>query len=186
MTQSTYILIALIGLFGTVFGAATGAGGLYAWFKLGPERNKLRIDAARVETTIHSSLLRDAGNENTRLSGELTQERMQLAALGHECDECHKTVASLQATFATLRVEFARNARMSELSRAKAHLALNGLGNYELLIARLLDILRDNDVPISPEMRPNRLRANLQAELNKLEELEVEAIQQQESPTDNA
>ncbi len=185
MPQSVYILIVLIGFVSTILGALGGAGGLYAWFKLGPERTKLKVESAEVATKIHSSLLRDAEHDHDRLSGELTQSRMETSALEHQHDQCRRMVVELQATLTTLRIEFARNARMAELSRAKAHLINNALGNYELLIAHLLDILRDNEVPISPEMRPHRLRSNLQAEMNKLEELEIEAVQQQESPADN-
>ncbi len=182
MSTSVYILVALIGLTSTIIGALGGAGGLYAWFKLGPERGKLKAEAAHVASGMHSSLLRDAENEHNRLSNELMQVRMEVSALEHQHDECRRVVAGLQATIATLRVEFARHARMAELSRAKAHLANNALGNYELHIAMLLDILRDNSIPINPDMRPHKLRSNLQVEMNKLEELEIETVQHQEPP----
>ena len=167
MHISEPILIGVIGL----AGIALGSGGLYAWFKLGPERRKLSVD-------INSSLLRDAQAAYQQLSDELSQTKMSNIMLENECDNCRDKVFQLEHVIQTLQEELSRHGRMAELARRRAHLAINTLGNYELHIELLLDRMRAENIMLNALDRPLKLRREFQAKMNELEKLESMAMTQ--------
>jgi hypothetical protein len=167
MLSDTALIAALAGLAGAVI----GSGGLYAWFKVGPERRK-------ITTEIHTSVLRDSHTAYQNISDELSQIRMNNIMLEEENEHFRGRVSELERVIVGQQEAVNRHGRMAELARRKAHVALNGLGGYELHIEHLLDRLRDENINLTPLDRPTRLRQALQAEMNKLEELESVATAQ--------
>ena len=167
MHISEPILIGVIGL----LGMALGGGGLYAWFKIGPERRRLTADT-------NSTLLRDAREAYQQLSDELSQTKMTNIMLENECDNCRDKVFQLEHVIQTLQEDISRHGRMSEIARRRAHLAINTLGNYELHIELLLDRMRAENVVLNALDRPIKLRREFQAKMNELEKLESLATTQ--------
>lgn len=166
--------------------ALLGSGGMYAWFKLGPERKKIYIEVAEHAADLQGDVLDDLKEAYNRVCEELVQIRMQMVSREREHGECQKRIHEMEMTITSLRQDLDRHGRMAEMARRKSHLALNAIGNYELHIDNLLTILREHDVPITPMMHTHRLRKALQAEMNKLEEIESTTVERAIKQEDEA
>lgn len=180
MTAALWItLISAILL--AIFGTGTG---LYGWFKLGAERRKTSAEADEITAKVHTAVLRDLNEDYDRLADEVAQLRMAAIMREKENSECRQQLHEMRETVASLRIELARHGRLAELSRRKAHLALNMLGNFEIHIDNLLGAMRDHvcqeegehGMHITPLMRPHKLREAFQFEMNKLEQAEIKLL----------
>lgn len=172
------IIIAIIGVVTTFLGTAIGTGGMYAWFKLGPERKKITVEVAHEAVVIHSSVLKDIKEDYDRVSNELGLLKMEIISLEKENEDCRKRVQALESSVIFLQRDLDRHGRMAEMSRRKAHLAANTLGLYELHVEQQLEEMRGHGIVITSEMRTQKLRAAYQAEMNKLDELESTVTEQ--------
>ncbi len=160
-----------VGAIASLLGALLGTGGLYAYFKLGPERRQIVIETAHEVMEI----LREDYN---RVSDELTQVKMESVVLEKQHAECRKEIGELQASVRFLQRDLDRHGRMAELARRRAHVAVHAIGAYELLIDELLAKMRDSKIAITPIMRPTKIRTALQAEMDKLEDIESTVTEQ--------
>lgn len=160
-----------------VFGTFLGASGVIAWFKLGPERRKLRADANKSEIDADSQIFKDLNVAYNRVSDELSQALMRIRAVETENETLRQQTHNLQVSITTLQGEINRQARLSALARARSHMALKMLGNYELHIDFLLDEMRDARIEITPIMRTSKLRVAFQAQMDRLEAMEVQELE---------
>lgn len=164
--METPLLIALV----SAASSLLSAGGVAVWFKLGPERRKLK-------TETQSKIYDDLNTAYERISEELTQAQMGVKALEAENESCRKQIQELQTSVSLLQVETGRQSRLSALARARSHLAVKTLGTYELHIDFLLDEMRRHKVPITPIMRTQKLRTAYQAQMDKYEAMEVHELE---------
>lgn len=174
-------------------GALVGTTGAVAWVKVFAERKKVRVDAELGTATISSTLLKDVYQSYRNLADDLAQTKMECAAIEQENEDLHKIVQELRLTVSSQQFDLSKSQRnLNEesektwLARRQAHLADNTLGNYELHIESLLDELRKCKVPITPMMRPQRIRAAYQAEKEKLEKLESRLTDQIVKPEEKS
>lgn len=163
------VLIAIISLVSALF----GSGGVYAWFKLGPERKQIVVNASHEAVIIHSDVLKDIKAQYDSLSDELGQVKMELVQVERVHQECEKKTQELQSSMFFLQRDLDRHGRLSELARRKSHVAIHAIGGYELLIDEILAEMRNHNIPIRSDLRPYKLRAAFQAEMDKLETLEA-------------
>src|SRR5258705_1491118 len=89
-------LNALVGAGGGLLGGVLGSGGLYAWLKLGPERRKITIEAARDAVVIHGEVLEDIREDQKQLREELGQVKMESLSREREHGQCEKKIAELE------------------------------------------------------------------------------------------
>lgn len=171
---------ALTGLIGTIIGAIIGslfgAGGVYAWLKVGPERRKLIADAEKVIVDTAHSVLQDVRDDYSRLSDEIAQVKLENISHEKKHEDCQKEVRDLQATVKILQQDLHRHGRLSTIARRKAHLAIHSIGGYEILIEQIFEQMREHSIPITSNLRPIVLRLAFQKEMQSLENLEAEII----------
>lgn len=164
-------LIALVSAIG-------GAGGVAALFKLKAEKGQITVSAAQGAVIVHSTVLKDIKEDYDRLAEELAQVRMENVEIRKENVTCQRIMGELRVSIALLHVTLDRQGRLSELARRKSHVAVHALGGYELLIDEIFNEMRRGNLSIRDELRPHKLRAAFQAEMDKLEELEAQIIEQ--------
>ena len=153
-----------IGILSTLAGLLTGGGVIAAWFKLGPERRKLKVETAQGEYTIISSDYR-------RVCAENDEMRMELVSLEQQLHFCGQHLEDLRLTCKTCQQDMA-------LTRARAHLAINTMASYEIHIDLLLEEFRKRQIPITPMMRSSRIREAFLLEMNQLVALEQHTVAQ--------
>lgn len=172
------IWIALIGL----VGAALGAGGVSAFFKLGPERGQITVTAAQGAVVIHQNVLKDLNDRYDQLSDELAQMKMENMTLEQHHQQCRSQIGELQSSVLYLQKEQDRNSRLTLLARRKTHLAVHTIGAYDLLIENIFDDMREHKVPIKPELRPIAIRQAFQTKMEEIEELEARVMEEVVEP----
>lgn len=176
MADNALILLLVNGV-----GVLFGAGGVVAWFKLGPERRQ-------TSTETQSTIFEDLNSAYVRVCDELLQSQMRLKACEAENESCRRQLQDLQTAVGTLKSDVGRQYRLFLLARARAHLASKTLGNYELHIDFLLEEMRSHKVPITPMMRTTRIRNAYNGQLEKLEEMEAQELEkvlkEEESPAE--
>lgn len=149
-----------------------GSGGVLAWFKLGPERKRIVIEAAEGAVILQSNVLKDIQTSYDNLNDELAQLKMDNIMVEEEKERCQAQIARLQTSVEFMQRDLDRHGRMAELARRKSHLAVHTLGNYELHVGLLLDEMRKARLEITPDMRPQHIRSAFQQEMDKLEVME--------------
>ena len=161
------------------------SGGFLAWLRLGPERRKITLDAAQIAASIQTNVLKDINEDRDRQSDMMGQLRLELASRDEENMECRKRLHELQETVGVLQRELERQGRLVErqsrmtvLVRQKSHLMANHLGNLRVHIDNLLCAMCDAGVEITPDMRPEDISRNYQAEMNKIQQLENDLIEE--------
>lgn len=145
-------------------GILVGGGAIVAWFKLGPERRKLRVETAQGEYTIISSDYR-------RVCAENDEMRMQLVSAEQQLDVCARHLEDFRLQCSACQKDIA-------LTRARAHLAINTMASYEIHVDLLLEEFRKRDIPITPMMRSSRIRQAFLLEMNQLVALEQHTVAQ--------
>lgn len=170
------ILRVVIGLI-TALG---GAGTLLTWQRFRSEKRsgQLIIKAAEGAVVIQGGVLQTLNNQIDTLHDEIAQMKMENIETEKKHEDCEKSLGEVKISVALLQNDLASHSRMSELARRKTHVAINTLGNYELLIENVLAELRTHNIPIKDDMRPIRIRETFQAKMNQLEELESRVTQQ--------
>ena len=164
--METPLLIAFV----SAVSSLLSAGGVVVWFKLGPERRKLK-------TETQSKIYDDLSTAYERICDELTQAQMRVKACEAENETCRKQIQELQSSVSLLHVEIGQQSRLSALSRARSYLAVKTLGSYELHIDFLLDEMRRHKVPITPMMRTQKLRTAYQAQMDRYEAMEAHELE---------
>ena len=160
-------------------------GGLYALLKLRPEAGQITVTAAQGAVIVQTGVIENLKKEIGRLADHLAEVEMEGASREVELENCTRTITNLnqqiqdfQLTVKYLQKDLDRHAKIADIARRKAHVAINAITGYELLIDELSDELRKHLVPISPLLRPHKLRAALHEEMQKLEELEAQFLEQ--------
>src|SRR5262245_50883915 len=119
--MDTTLLVALVGTLGTL----SGAGGVIAWFKLGPERGQISVSTASEAVIVHSSVLKDVKAEYQSVKEELAQTKLEISAVEAAHESCRNEIGELRVQISFLQRDLERHGRLSELSRRKTHLSLN-------------------------------------------------------------
>ncbi len=90
----------------------------------------------------------------------------------------------MQDSIGLLTIEMARQSKISVLSRARTHIATRGLMSYELHVDAILDEIRRHNelhphakILITPMMRTRKLRAAYDAQMSRLEAMEVQELE---------
>jgi hypothetical protein len=164
--MNTTTLIALIGGITALLGTLLGTGGVIAWRKAEAEKQKLKAEERKASAEADSVILRDLNAAYVRVCDELAQTTMRLVACEVENEQGRKRVEKLQGLY-----------EISMVARARAHLAIKALGNYELHIDYLLDEMRHHNIPITPEMRTQKLRTAYQAQQERLDAMEIPELE---------
>ncbi len=167
MTDNT-LLVLISGITGLF-----GSGGVYAWFKLRAEKGKITVDAAQGAVIIQASVLKSIQEDYLRLAKQVSEMEMEMIAKEEEYGGCRKKILKLELTVEFLQRDLDRHGRMTELARRRSHVALNTIGNYELLIDTLLSELREHEIPVEPELKSFKVRSKFQEEMAKIDQLEA-------------
>lgn len=162
----------------TIISVLFGTGGIVSLFKVRAEKGHILTQSTKEIVEASSAVRKDLREDYDRLSDELAEVRMSNISLEKEHDACTKKIFELQASVNFLQRDLDRHGRMAELARRKSHVALHAIGGYELLIDDILVEMRNNNVPIPPTLRPHKLRQALQAEMDKIDELESVVVEQ--------
>lgn len=172
-----------------VVGAIFGSGGLYAYFKLGPERGQITVNAAEGAVIVHSGVLKDINEQYKAIKDELSQVKMEAETAEQAHMNCRQEIGEFKVQLKFLQRDLDRHGQMTVLARRKTHLALNAIGGYEILVDNILTELRNNNVPIKDDLRSHNLRTSLQQKMDELDDLEEEVLRKTlapESHTENA
>lgn len=162
-----------------VITALGGAGSLLAWQRFRGEKRsgQLIIKAAEGAVVIQGGVLQTLNNTIDSLHEDIAQMKMENMETERRHDDCEKSLGEVKLSVALLSRDLSSHSRMSELARRKTHVAINTLGNYELLIDNILGEFRERKIPIKDDMRPTKIREDFQAKMNALEELEARVTQ---------
>lgn len=154
-------------------------GSLVAWRRFTGEKRsgQLIIKAAEGAVVIQGGVLKTLNDQIDNMIDEITQMKMENSEIERKHGDCEKSLHAVRLSVTLLQHDLASHSRMSELARRKTHVAINALGNYELLIEAILTELRNNHIPVTDDLRPAHIRENFQAKMNALEELESRVTQ---------
>lgn len=90
------ITVALIGVVSAAIGGLFGAGGIYALIKVGPERQGILINTAKL-------LVADLRSECQRLNDEVAQLKIENITRSREHQDCQDHVRQLQFNITVLQ-----------------------------------------------------------------------------------
>lgn len=152
---------------------SAGATAVVASFRLRTERKKFNAEAQNLITETHSQVLEDVNKAYNRVCDDLVQAQMRLKACEMENEICRAKVGELQAAVGMLQGQ----SRLFLLARARAHLAIKTLGNYELHIDYLLDVMRERNIHVTSLMRTQAIRTAYQVQAEKLETMEAQELE---------
>lgn len=175
MTEETILRI-IIG----VITAIGGAGSLVAWQRFRGEKRsgQLIIKAAEGAVVIQGGVLETLNSQIASLKEDMALVKMESIEIEKKHSDCEESLTAVKISLAVMQHDLASHSRMSELARRKTHVAINTLGNYELLIEMILTELRDHNIPIKDDLRPVHIRERFQEKMNALEELESRVTRQ--------
>lgn len=162
----------------TVISALFGTGGFVALFKVRAEKGHILTQSTKEIIEASSAVRKDLREDYDRLAEELAQVRMANIALEEENAGCAQKIFELQASVNFMQRDLDRHGRMAELARRKSTVALHSIAGYELLVDDILNEMRRNNIPIPADLRPHKLRLALQAEMDRLDELEAMVVEQ--------
>lgn len=175
MSEETLLRIVIL-----VIGGLGSAGGLVAWQRFRGEKRsgQLIIKAAEGAVVIQGGVLDTLNNQLAAQDSRMGLLEMEIVEKDKRHEDCQEALAELKVTVGIMQHDLASHSRMSELSRRKTHVAINALGNYELLIETIFSDMRRQNAKIDDSLRPIHIRENFQRKMNELEDLEARVTQQ--------
>jgi septal ring factor EnvC (AmiA/AmiB activator) len=147
---------------------------IYALLKLRPEAGQITVTAAQGAVIVQSSVIETLNKEMSHLREEVAQVEMQLVASTEAHKNCRDKMRDLETSIRFWQRDVDRYGRMTELSRRRSHLLANAFTSLEVVVDKLIDKMRDNNVPVPSELKGFEVRNALRIELDKLSEMEAQ------------